>query len=174
MTAMGLTMETVLGDGNCLFRCFQAFNSSRDHQQWRQGLVDHLEGLVAVEPHRESHYLGRGNTALEDLLWVSRYDKKTGKLVRTQQLYRTFHDLMQAMRGGQWGYTEFILEFSLLTKLAVVTFDPSGRAAYNRHPALATVKDTVFMVNCKNQKGLCVMVTVCSYVLLCVLVFKCG
>jgi hypothetical protein len=161
MTAMGLIMETVVGDGNCLFRCFEAFDPSRDHKQWRQQLVDHLEALVAVEPHRENHYLGRGNAALEDLMWVTRYDKQSGKWVRIQQWYNTFHDLMQAMRRGQWGYTDFILEFSLLTKLAVITFDPSGRPAYNRHPALATVKDTVFMVNCKNEKGMCVDVCSC-------------
>jgi hypothetical protein len=158
MTALGLRMEPVLGDGNCLFQCFHAFDPSRDHNQWRQSLVDRIEGLVAAEPHREHHYLGRGNACLEDLLWVTKFDRQAGKVVRSQRRYETFHDLMQAMRKGQWGYTEFILEFSLHTRLAVICFDPSGRPVYNRHEALATVKGTVFLVNSKNDRGLCVVV----------------
>lgn len=157
MAALGLRMQTVKGDGNCLFRSFAVLAPHLNYKQWRQELVDRLEELVKAEPHKEQYHLGSGNAGLEDLLWEEEVNKN-GKRVRKQKLYSTFKHLMEDMRNNQWGYSDFITEFSLRMKVAVVNFVPGGRPVYNRHESLDKVKDTVFLVNLADDQGMCAIV----------------
>ena len=49
MNAMGLRMEPVEGDGNCLFRSFAVLRPEKDHREWREELVNLLEGIATAE-----------------------------------------------------------------------------------------------------------------------------
>lgn len=148
-------MEVVDGDGSCLFRSFSALYPQLNHRQWRLQLVDRIESRV-LEEGSEKKWLGRGNVSLEGLV---------------DEPYKTWEDLMSAMKGNQWGYSSFLLEFTLKQQVALVSFDPRGHASYIRDPALHKVKGTAFIFNQETPAGeqncvLCVLL-LCTLCVLC-------
>ena len=153
MSAMGLRMEPVEGDGNCLFRSFAVLRPEKDHRQWREELVNLLEGIATAE-HKEHVYLGRANIQLESRLWKTVRSAR-GIPTRKLRLYPDFSSLMKDMRKEQWGWGDFIDLFSLVNKVAVVCFQASDRFIYNRHRAVDRIKETLFLVNVQDTQGMC-------------------
>ena len=99
-----------------------------------------MEALARAEK-KEHVYLGRANAQLEHVLG--------------HRLYGDFDSMITDMRRTQWGWGDFIDLFSLINKVAVVNFLPNGSFVYNRHRSLATIKQTLFLVNIQDARGMC-------------------
>lgn len=136
-TSLGLRMEIVDGDGSCLFRSFQSFFPHKTHKQWRILIADGIQNR-AEEEDTTTYWLNRGNSFLEE---------------RLTKPYKDWAEFMKAMRGNQWGYIDWTIEFCLQQQIAIISFDAAGHPTYCRHKATAKIKGTYFIFNQENSRG---------------------
>ncbi len=91
---MGLSVQSVPGDGSCLFHCFATWCSQKTALEWRHCLTDQIETRAAA------------GVDGEDSSW---FFKRS--LLYFGDQYSTFEELMQGMRMDAWGYCDYITEF---------------------------------------------------------------
>ena len=193
MVAKGLRMEEVIGDGHCLYRCFEFFNNKRNHLEWRKYLADRMEALVEQEPHREKYYLGRANaqllhtreiidymasilhivdsrvrivycTCTEYTFCILQGDEE-GNIQEVRNEFTSFKQVMAEMRSSAlWGYVDQVMEFSAANEVAILTFQENGSAIYNRHRSVSKVKNTFFMLNQMNSQGKTQLTILCIHI----------
>lgn len=135
---LGLQMVEVEGDGHCFFRSLAFLCPPLSFRQWRHKLADHVE---AKADHDQLHswYLARFNDISAE--------RPGGKQLNS------FEALIHSMRNGEWGYSDWITEFSALQQVQVVVVDHQGHLASTRHRSVSTVRHTYFIVNQATQSG---------------------
>ncbi len=92
---LGLAVHEVPGDGHCMFHAFSVLEPQRSFQEWREVLSSQLEerAAQAKDGEDDNWFLARANQQL-----------------RTN--YSSFGNLMENMRKNEWGYSDFITEFT--------------------------------------------------------------
>lgn len=122
-----------------MFRTISFHFPNLDHRGWREELADRIFNR-AEEEDTQKRVLDRANDQLHHLL------QEDGP-------YKEWKDLKKAMKGSQWGYSDFLLECSLVEQAALVSFDPRGKGHYIRHRAVAKAKGTYFLINQETEEG---------------------
>ena len=120
LDALGVTLQPVLGDGNCLFRTFAALAPDRDHRAWRNALCDSMEAKANSLADHDNR-LQRANDVLKD---------KPLQEGESSPQYQTFQDLLQAWRRNEWPTQDFITEFAEFQQAVVLCLEPTKVAIY--------------------------------------------
>jgi hypothetical protein len=83
--------------------------------------------------------------------------KHTAGACSGQPIVQRLRQYDQGYEETQWGWGDFIDLFSLINKVAVVNFLQNGSFVYNPHRSLATIKQTLFLVNVQDAlaRGMC-------------------
>ena len=124
---LGLTMVSVEGDGNCLFRALEEMDSSRTHVEWRAFLVQKIREMAIKDPAFANRCLVSGNDVWRPVGWKQPVDKKN-KPIRVPGRYKDFEDLMTEMsKLGEWGFTEFVEVFAEVQDAAFLCFANDGK-----------------------------------------------
>jgi hypothetical protein len=107
--------------------------------QWRVKLADYVQ---AKADHDNLHrwYVTRFN--------VIASGRTGGKQVNS------FDALITAMRQHEWGYSDWITEFSALEQVQVVVVDHHGGLSSTRHISVVKPRNTYFIFNQATPSGI--------------------
>lgn len=131
---MGLALQDVPGDGNCLFHSFAMLDNSKSSSEWRKHLCNQIQAKADFEMSHK-WYLDRANDSLG-------------------RKFQTFSQFLAAMRGTEWGYSDFISQFATETQAEILVLDSDNRWAYTRPMGLLTVSKTFALLNSSDKKGI--------------------
>ena len=148
---LGLTMVSVKGDGNCLFRALEEMDSSRTHVEWRAFLVQKIREMAIKDPAFANRCLVSGNDVWGPVGWKQPVDKKN-KPIRVPGRYKDFEDLMTKMsKLGEWGFTEFVEVFAEVQDAAFLCFANDGKnPAMVRSSSTSIIKKLFYTWNLLN------------------------
>lgn len=135
---LGLRMVSVLGDGHCFFRTLEHLQPACTFMHWRTRLADFVQ---AKADHDGLHrwYLDRFNAIASERAGGSTCS--------------TFEQFIQVMRRHEWGYADWITEFSCIEQAVVLVVDHTGGLSQTRHRSVATVRHVYCMINQATAAG---------------------
>lgn len=155
LEALGISVQRVCGDGNCLFRTLSVFDPSRDHIEWRHHLCDSIQDMADRDGSHQT-LLTRANDALS--------------LRKDFEEYESWADLMTAMKSNQWGYSDFNYAFCLEKKCQIFCLDTQGRWTLIKPSTVNQPTQTFFMFLDLDEDGEHVPHSICVLLLIdCVL-----
>ena len=135
---LGLKILQVQGDGHCLFRCLQHFIPKFDFREWRIRITNHVQVKADQDALHDWH--------------VSRFNDLARERMGGRPV-ENFYQFIEGMRTSEWGYSDWIAEFSCIEQVQVLVVDPRGRLSMTRHRSVARVRKTFFMINQENDSG---------------------
>lgn len=151
LTELGLERFPVAPDGNCMFNCMHVWNPENTQQQWRNALCTRMEQRFAGASDKRSKSLKNSLVVSAAAFFIDTIEID-GKQIKTPR-YADFEDLMEGMRGKEWGYTEFWEEFCQTTDSTLTTFFSDGKVQFIRPIEVKLVQRNLFVINKQDSQG---------------------